>query len=73
MYNKVKYYREIMGYSQEELANILEIRRETILRIENGINYPSVFLALRLAEILKINVNYLFWLSNDEIPKKVVQ
>lgn len=33
---KIKYIRELRGYSQEQLADMMDINRSTISKIENG-------------------------------------
>lgn len=68
MYNKVEYYRKMMGITQKELADLIDCRRETIMRIEQNKNIPSLTIALKLQDVLKVNINYLFWLSKDDIP-----
>ena len=44
--NKVKLARVEKGYSQEELAHIIGVSRQTIISIEKGIYCPSAKLAL---------------------------
>ena len=52
------------GMSQEELANMVDIRRETILRLEKGLYNPSLKLAMDIARIFGVTVEELF--SFDE-------
>ena len=40
--NNLKDIREKKGYTQEELANLVSVRRETIIRYESNINIPTV-------------------------------
>jgi len=50
--------------SQEELADLVGIRRETILRLEKGLYNPSLKLAMDLARVFGATVEELF--SFDE-------
>lgn len=65
--NKVKEYRTNLGYSQMELAKSIGVARQTINLIENNKYNPSLDLCIKLAKILKTDLNSLFWgeESND--------
>lgn len=43
MQNKVKYYREKVGYTQEKLAEESQVSRNTISYIENNIDANVTF------------------------------
>lgn len=55
-------YRKKTELTQEELAGLVNVSRQTILAIEKGHYTPSVSLALRLARVFKIPVEKLFHL-----------
>lgn len=57
---KIKEYRLKESLTQEELANIVGVRRETILRLEAGKYNPSLKLALDIAKVLECKVEDLF-------------
>lgn len=67
MINKLAYYRNKYGMTQEELARDLNVRRETIIRIENNKNIPSLKLALQIQYLFADDINDIFQLSDDEI------
>ena len=46
--------------TQQELADMVKVRRETILNIEKGKYYPSIKLAYDIAKALKTTLNDLF-------------
>lgn len=46
--------------TQDELARLVDVTRQTIIAIEKGNYSPSVELALRLSKILGISVEDLF-------------
>ena len=60
MKNRIKEYRAKHDTTQEELANILNVSRQTILAIEKDKYDPSLKLALKIAKFFKIPVEELF-------------
>ncbi len=50
--------------TQEQLARIANVSRQTIIAIEGGTYNPSTVLALRLSFILQVSVNELFFLPD---------
>jgi len=63
MKNKIKELRTKLGITQEELAEKVGVRRETIIFLEQGKYNPSLKLALNIAKELKTSVDELFSLS----------
>ena len=65
---KIKEYREKRGMKQSELAELVNVRRETIVCLENGKYNPSLKLAMDIAKIFNIQVEDLFSFidENDE-------
>ena len=60
--NKVKEFRERAGLSQEKLAALAGVTRQTIISIEGGRYVPSLELALKFAKIFRCKVEDLFGL-----------
>lgn len=58
--NKIKEYRKNLKLSQEELAKICKVSRQTINAIENNKYDPTLSLAFELAKVLEITVDELF-------------
>jgi putative transcriptional regulator len=52
--------------SQQQLANMVSVSRQTIVSIERGDYAPSVKLALLLAEKLGTKVEELFYLEDKD-------
>ena len=52
--------------TQQELADKMNVSRQTINAIENGKFNPSVKLALLIAEFFKCNVEDIFYLTKEE-------
>ncbi len=59
--NKIKVRRLEAGLTQEELAEKVGIRRETIVFLEQGKYNPSLKLAMDIAKVFKIKVDDLFF------------
>ncbi|MBD2512672.1 helix-turn-helix domain-containing protein [Nostoc muscorum FACHB-395] len=63
--NNLKSIRTRLGMSQQDLANIASVTRQTISGVESGLYAPSVAITLRLAKALGCQVEDLFWLERD--------
>ncbi|WP_344706066.1 helix-turn-helix transcriptional regulator [Sphingomonas swuensis] len=60
MENRVKHWREQVGWSQGELARRLGVSRQTVNAVETDKYDPSLPLALRLAKLFAVQVDQLF-------------
>lgn len=56
----LRQYRKLINITQEELANIVNVRRETIIRLEAGEYNPSLKLALDISKAIKVPIDKLF-------------
>ena len=52
--------------TQGELANLVGVRRETIVHLENGKYNPSLKLAMDIAKVFCTTVEELFSFSEDD-------
>ncbi|MDF2586950.1 MAG: hypothetical protein K0S41_791 [Anaerocolumna sp.] len=57
---KLKEYRALKNMKQDELADLVGVRRETIIRLEKGQYNPSLKLAMDLAKVFEVSVEDLF-------------
>ena len=57
---KIKEYREKDGMKQTELAELVNVRRETIVHLENGKYNPSLKLAMDIAKVFGVAVEEIF-------------
>ncbi len=62
---KLKEYREREGLKQAELADLVGVRRETIINLEKGRYNPSLKLAMDLAKVFRVSVEELFRYTED--------
>ena len=58
---KMKAARAGKDLSQQELADIVNVSRQTILAIEKGDYNPTVNLCIRICEALDKTLDDLFW------------
>lgn len=63
---KIREYRAKFGMSQEELAERVGVRRETIVHLENGRYNPSLRLAMNIAKIFGATVEEIFQFRDGE-------
>jgi putative transcriptional regulator len=56
----IKEHREKSLMKQAELAKLVEVRRETIVHLENGRYNPSLKLAMDIAKVFNTTVEELF-------------
>lgn len=57
---KLKRYRQLKELTQEQLADIVGVRRETILRLEAGKYNPSLKLAIDISRAVKTPIEQIF-------------
>ena len=62
---KIKDYREKAGLKQSELAEKVNVRRETIVHLENGRYNPSLQLAMELAGFFGVSAEELFAFTDE--------
>ena len=63
---KLKEYRERDDLKQAELAELVGVRRETIVNLEKGKYNPSLKLAMDIAKVFHVSVEELFEFVDDE-------
>lgn len=67
MTNLIKEERLKKNMTQTELAALVNVSRQTIFSIETNKYIPSVLLALKMAKVLGKKVDYLFYLSEEDV------
>lgn len=63
---RMKEYRAKIGLSQEELAALVEVRRETIVRLEKGLYNPSLKLAYDIAQVFRATIEEVFEFAESD-------
>ena len=66
MKNRLEEIRKAKGITQEELANALEVSRQTVGSLENGRYNPSIILAVKIARFFEVSIEEVFIYEEDE-------
>ncbi len=66
MKNRLEELRKKNGIKQEELADALEVSRQTIGSLENGRYNPSILLAFKIARYFDRSIEEIFIYEEDE-------
>ena len=67
MKNRLEEIRKQHNIRQEDLAEALEVSRQTIGSLENGRYNPSIILAFKIARHFKMNIEDIF-IYEEEAP-----
>ena len=65
MRTRIKKYRAKHNLTQEKLAEVVGVRRETIIFLEEGKYNPSLRLAYNIAKALKATIDKIFIFDDD--------
>ena len=60
MKNRLEELRKARGMTQEDLAEILEVSRQTVGSLENGRYNPSILLAFKIARLFHTTIEEVF-------------
>ncbi len=66
MKNSIKVERARLDMTQQDLADALEVSRQTINAIEKGKFNPSTILALKISYLFQKSVNEIFSLEESD-------
>ena len=66
MKNRLEEIRKQKGMTQEELAEVLEVSRQTIGSLENGRYNPSIILAFKIARFFGMSIEDIFIYDEEE-------
>lgn len=65
MKNKIKEFRKIRNLTQEDLAQAMEVTRQTIISLENGKYDASLKLAYKIASFFEVPIEEIFLFQED--------
>jgi transcriptional regulator with XRE-family HTH domain len=68
---KLKSERKNKGWSQEDLAEKLFVSRQSVSKWENGQNYPSIEIIIKVSDLFGVTIDELLR-SDEELTKKVI-
>ncbi|MEB3073040.1 helix-turn-helix transcriptional regulator [Parvimonas sp. C2] len=69
MRNNLEQIRKEKGITQEELASVLEVSRQTVGSLENGRYNPSIILAFKIAKFFELQIEDIFIYEEAEYEK----
>ena len=69
MKNRLEQLRKEQGLKQDELAEILEVSRQTVSSLENGKYNPSILLAFKIARVFQCKIEDVFIYEEEENGK----
>ena len=66
MKNRIQELRKERRVTQSELADAVEVTRQTIISLENGKYNPSLILAHKIAQYFEMNIEDIFIFDKEE-------
>ena len=66
MKNRMEEKRKAQGMTQQQLAVLLDVSRQTIISLESGKYNPSILLAHRIAQTFGLRIEDIFLFEEDE-------
>lgn len=68
--NVIKQHRELNNWSQDDLADILNVSRQSVSKWESNKNYPSLDILIVMSDLFEITLDQL--VKGDEHFKKSI-
>jgi len=65
--NKIRDLREQFDLTQLDLAEKVEVSRQTIISLENGKYNPSIFLAYKISKVFHMKIEEVFIFEEEDI------
>lgn len=66
MNNRIRELREQHGWTQQELADLVLVSRQTIISLEGDRYNPSILLAYKIAKVFDSAIEKVFLFGEDE-------
>lgn len=66
MKNRIEEKRKVQGLTQQQLAVLLGVSRQTIISLESGKYNPSILLAHMIAQTFGVRIEDIFLFEEDE-------
>jgi len=65
-YNKIRYYRALYHLTQEDLAELVGVTRQTVLAIEKNKHASSLTLAFKVAKVFNKTIEEVFSYEEED-------
>lgn len=62
---RLKELRKASGYTQQQIAEKLNVRQQSYMRYENGTGEPNLETVAAISKIFEVTTDYLLGLEND--------
>lgn len=66
MKNRIEERRKAQGMTQQQLAVLLGVSRQTIISLESGKYNPSILLAHKIAQTFGVRIEDIFLFEEDD-------
>jgi len=66
MKNTIRLHRALKNITQADLANLIQVSRQTINTIESNKYVPSTLLALKISKVFNVSVEEIFELEDGD-------
>lgn len=66
MKNRIEENRKACGMTQQQLAALLGVSRQTVISLESGKYNPSILLAHKIAQVFGTRIENVFLFEEDE-------
>lgn len=66
MKNRIEEQRKAQGMTQQQLASLLGVSRQTIISLESGKYNPSILLAHKIAQTFGVRIEDIFLFEEDD-------
>lgn len=67
MKNRIEERRKVQGMTQQQLAALLGVSRQTIISLESGKYNPSILLAHRIAQTFGVRIEDIFLFEEEDV------
>lgn len=67
MKNRIEEQRKAQGMTQQQLASLLGVSRQTIISLESGKYNPSILLAHRIAQTFGVRIEDIFLFEEEDV------
>lgn len=64
--NRVKELRARHSYTQQDLAEAVDVTRQTIVALEKGSYIPSLLLAMKIARTFHLPIEEIFYMEEEQ-------
>ena len=67
MKNRIEEKRKTQGMTQQQLASLLGVSRQTIISLESGKYNPSILLARKIAQTFGVRIEDIFLFEEEDV------